>query len=126
MKEYITTQESVLELDPAFRRVLATGAHSQLVAMTLGAGEDIGAEVHDDGDQIFVIMAGWPVEVTLGEDTHQVPAGAVIMVPQGTWHNVRNAGEIPARLLTIYAPPQHADGFAAITKAEAEAEEHGH
>ena len=73
MKEYITTQESVLELDPAFRRVLATGAHSQLVAMTLGAGEDIGAEVHDDGDQIFVIMAGWPVEVTLGEDTIRSP-----------------------------------------------------
>lgn len=122
MKEYITTQETLLELDPVFRRVLTTGAHSQIVAMTLEAGEDIGYEVHDDGDQIFVIMAGWPVEVTLGDLTHTVPAGAVIMVPQGLWHNVKNAGAIPARLLTIYAPAQHPDGFVAATKADAEHE----
>lgn len=122
MQEYLTTQESILELEPAFRRVLTTGAHSQLVSMTLAAGEEIGAEVHDDGDQIFVILSGWPIEVTLGDLTHTVSAGAVAMVPQGVYHNVRNAGAVPARLLTIYAPPQHEDGFVAVTRAEAEAE----
>ncbi len=122
MKEYITTQESLLELDPEFRRVLCTGAHSQIVAMTLEGGEDIGAEVHEDGDQIFVIMAGWPVEVTIGEQTHTVPAGTVVLVPQGTWHNVTNAGSIPARLLTIYAPPQHKPGFVAVSKEDADEE----
>jgi len=124
MKEYITTLENLLELDEEFRRVLSTGAHSQIVAMTLGAGEDIGAEVHDDGDQIFIIMAGWPVEVMIGNYTRTVPAGTVVLVPQGVLHNITNAGAVPARLLTIYAPPQHADGFVAVTKAEAEAEEH--
>lgn len=126
MKEFITTQEAVLELDPDYRHVLATGAHSQIVAMTLAAGEDIGAEVHDDGDQIFIILAGWPVEVLIGEDTHEVPAGSVVLVPQGVWHNVTNAGSIPARLLTIYAPAQHEDGYVAATKSDAANEPHHH
>ncbi len=125
MKEYITTQETILEMEPAFRRVLSTGAHSQIVSMTLDPQEEIGAEVHDDGDQIFVIMAGWPVEVTLGNDTHTVPAGSVVFVPQGVRHNVTNAGAIPATLLTVYAPAQHEDGFVALTKADA-AHEHDH
>lgn len=125
MKEYITTQETILEMEPAFRRVLSTGAHSQIVAMTLDPQEEIGAEVHDDGDQIFVIMAGWPVEVTLGNDTHTVPAGSVVFVPQGVRHNVTNTGAIPATLLTVYAPAQHEDGFVALTKADA-AHEHDH
>jgi mannose-6-phosphate isomerase-like protein (cupin superfamily) len=124
MKEYITTQESVLEMEPAFRHVLTTGAHSQLVAMTLDAGEEIGSEVHDDGDQIFIILAGWPVEVTIGEDTHSAPAGSVIMVPQGVRHNVTNGGDIPARILTIYAPAQHPDGYTALTKADTANEPH--
>ena len=76
IRDSITTQETILEMEPAFRRVLSTGAHSQIVSMTLDPQEEIGAEVHDDGDQIFVIMAGWPVEVTLGNDTHTVPAGS--------------------------------------------------
>ena len=123
MKEYITTQESFLNPPPAeFRRVLCTGAHSQIVAMTLEGGEHNCAEVHEDGDQIFVIMAGWPVEVTIGEQTHTVPAGTVVLVPQGTRHNVTNAGSIPARLLTIYAPPQHKPGFVAVSKEDADEE----
>lgn len=125
MREYITTEETLLEMEPAFRRVLSTGVHSQIVAMTLQPGEDIGAEVHDDGDQIFVIMSGWPVEVTIGEHTQVVPTGTVVMVPQGVRHNVANTGSIPAGVLTIYAPAQHPDGFVAITKADA-ANEPGH
>ncbi len=125
MKEYITTQETILEMEPAFRRVLSTGAHSQIVAMTLAPQEEIGEEVHDDGDQIFVIMAGWPLEVTLGDDVHTVPAGSVVFVPQGVRHNVSNTGAIPATLLTVYAPGQHEDGFVALTKADAE-HEHDH
>jgi mannose-6-phosphate isomerase-like protein (cupin superfamily) len=116
---YITTQETVLEMDPAFRRVLATGGHSQLVAMTLESREEIGAEVHDDGDQIFIILAGWPIEVTIGDEVHSVSAGCVALVPAGVLHNVANVGATPAQLLTVYAPAQHEDGLVAATKADA-------
>ena len=36
----------------AFRRVLHTTEHVQLVVMTLQPGEDIGAEVHEDNDEV--------------------------------------------------------------------------
>lgn len=111
MKEYITTQESILDMDPAFRRVLTTGAHSQIIAVTLEGGQEIGTGVHEHGDQIFVIMAGWPIEVTLGDQTHTVPAGSVIMVPEGVSHNIANVGSIPARLLSIHAPAERAEDY---------------
>jgi mannose-6-phosphate isomerase-like protein (cupin superfamily) len=125
MSGYLTTQEAVLSMQPAFRRVLATGAFSQLVAMTLQPHEEIGAEVHDDADQLFVIVSGWPVEVTLDDEVHDANPGTVVLVPAGVRHNVVNRGDLPATLLTVYAPPEHEDGFVALTKAEAEHEHHG-
>lgn len=125
MPGYITTVEAVLAMEPAFRRVLATGAHSQLVAMTLQPHEEIGAEVHEHGDQMFLVASGWPVEITIGDDVHSVPTGTLAVVPAGVWHNVANRGDIPAMLLTVYAPPEHEDGLVAVTKEEA-AHEHGH
>jgi len=125
MNEFVSTQENVLETEPAFRRVLATGAHSQIVSMTLQPQEEIGSEVHDDGDQIFMILSGWPIEVTIDAAVHSVSAGAIILVPQGVRHNVANLGSTEARVLTVYAPAQHEDGFVALTKAEAD-HEHKH
>jgi mannose-6-phosphate isomerase-like protein (cupin superfamily) len=125
MSGYLTTQEAVLSMQPAFRRVLATGAFSQLVAMTLQPHEEIGAEVHDDADQLFVIVSGWPVEVMLDDEVHDANPGTVVLVPAGVRHNVVNRGDLPATLLTVYAPPEHEDGFVALTKAEAEHEHHG-
>jgi mannose-6-phosphate isomerase-like protein (cupin superfamily) len=125
MPGYITTVETVLAMEPAFRRVLATGSHSQLVAMTLQPHEEIGAEVHEHGDQMFLVAAGWPVEITIGDEVHSVPTGTVAVVPAGMLHNVVNRGDIPATVLTVYAPPEHEDGLVAITKEEAE-HEHDH
>jgi mannose-6-phosphate isomerase-like protein (cupin superfamily) len=124
MAGYHTTQESVLAMEPAFRRVLATGAHMQLVAMTLLPHEEIGAEVHDHGDQLFLVVSGWPVEIVLGEDAHEANPGTVVLVPAGVRHNVVNRGDLPATLLTLYAPPEHEDGFVGLTKEDAEHEHH--
>jgi mannose-6-phosphate isomerase-like protein (cupin superfamily) len=126
MTGYITTEEKVLAMEPAFRRVLATGAHSQLVSMTLLPHEEIGAEVHDDADQMFLLAAGWPVDILVGDELHEeVPTGTLVVIPAGVRHNVVNRGDLPATLLTVYSPPEHEDGFVAITKAEA-AHEHDH
>ena len=38
-----------------FRHVLYTGKHLQLVMMSIAPGEDIGEDVHEDGDQFFRI-----------------------------------------------------------------------
>lgn len=41
------------------------------------------------------------------------------MIPAGTWHNVINTGNIPLKLYSIYAPPNHSFGTVHVTKADA-------
>ena len=48
------------------------------------------------------------------------------MVPAGTWHNVTNTGNIPLKLYSIYAPPNHPFGTVHVTKADAMAAEEGY
>lgn len=106
----------------AFRRVLHTTGHAQLVVMTLRPGEEIGAEVHDHNDQILTFVEG-TVRAEVAGDTKEVAAGAIVVVPAGTEHNFTNVGEGPARLYTIYSPPDHAPDTVHQTKAEADAAE---
>ena len=106
-----------------FRQVLATGAHAQLVVMTIQPGEEIGEETHE-GDQILLFVEG-EGEAILGGESSPVGPGDYVFVPAGTLHNFVNTGPEPLRLLTAYAPPEHPDGTVHRTKAEADAaEEH--
>ena len=108
-----------------FRRVLETGSASQLVSMRLRAGEEIGEEVHEHGDQILPVVAGEADVVLDGERTRVGPT-AVAFIPAGTRHNVIQAGDADLRLLSIYAPPEHKPGTVHSTRSEAEAAEHDH
>jgi|SRR5919109_666737 mannose-6-phosphate isomerase-like protein (cupin superfamily) len=108
----------------AFRRELHTGAHSQVVAMTIPPGDDIGEEVHPDVDQILLFIDG-DAEAVLDGERSPVGVGDLVFVRAGTRHNFVNTGDGALRLLTFYAPPEHAPGTVHGTKEEAEAaEEH--
>jgi mannose-6-phosphate isomerase-like protein (cupin superfamily) len=105
----------------AFRRVMLTGEHAQVVVMTIPPGGEIGAEVHPDTDQVFLFVDGQGVADVDGQST-DVGANDLVLVPAGARHNMLNRGEVPLRLVTVYAPPTHAPGTVHRTKAEAEAE----
>jgi mannose-6-phosphate isomerase-like protein (cupin superfamily) len=108
----------------AFRREIATGEHSQIVAMTIPPGEEIGEEVHEENDQLLVFVDG-EGEAVLAGKTSPVTPNDLVLVPAGTVHNFINTGQGPLRLVTVYAPPEHAPGTVHQTKAEADAaEEH--
>jgi mannose-6-phosphate isomerase-like protein (cupin superfamily) len=108
----------------AFRRELLTGAHSQVVAMTIQPGDEIGEEVHPDVDQILLFIDG-DAEAVLDGERSPVGVGDLVFVTAGTRHNFVNTGDGALRLLTIYAPPEHPPGTLHGTKEEAEAaEEH--
>ncbi len=109
----------------AFRRVLHTTGHVQLVVMTLRPGEDIGAEVHEHNDQVLTFVDG-SVRAEVGDDTSQVGQGDVVVVPAGTRHNFTNVGDGPVRLYTLYSPPDHSPDTIHPTKADAEAAEREH
>jgi mannose-6-phosphate isomerase-like protein (cupin superfamily) len=104
----------------SFRRVLYTGKHLQLVLMSLAPGEDIGEEVHKDGDQFFRIEEGHGA-VTIDGRESEITDGDGIVIPAGARHNIKNLGTKPLKLYTLYGPPHHRDGYAASTKEEAEA-----
>jgi mannose-6-phosphate isomerase-like protein (cupin superfamily) len=106
----------------AFRREVATGEHSQIVAMTIPPGGEIGEEVHEENDQLLVFVEG-EGEAVLDGKTAEVTPNDLVMVPAGTVHNFINTGQAPLRLVTVYAPPEHAPGTVHLTKAEADAAE---
>lgn len=109
----------------AFRRVVVTGEHGQVVLMTIEPGGEIGAEVHDHVDQVLVFVDGRG-EAILDGQTVEVGPGRLVFVPAGTRHNFRNTGDGPLRLYTVYAPPEHPDGTVHRTKAEADSAEAAH
>ena len=109
----------------AFREVVATAPHSQLVVMSIPPGGEIGEETHETIDQVLVIVAGEADTVLEGVATAVGP-GDLIQVPAGTRHNILNRGIGDLRLYTVYAPPAHAPGTIHRTRAEAEADEADH
>ena len=67
MAGYSTNIEQRTLENEDFRQVLYTAPHSQLVLMTLQAGEDIGAETHPDRDQFIRVEAGEGEAILDGE-----------------------------------------------------------
>ena len=106
-----------------FRRVLYTGKTLQLVLMTLQPGEEIGTEVHDDRDQFFRFEEG-AGKVHIDDNIYDVVDGSGVIVPAGARHNVRNTGDAPLKMYTLYGPPEHLDGITQATKADADARHH--
>lgn len=113
---------TVAQQSPDFRRVLWTGEHTQLVIMTIPVGGEIGAEVHEDTDQVLTFVSGVGEAIVSGQK-RKVTQGDLVVVPAGKKHNFVNTGENPLILYTVYGPPEHADGAVHATKEEADAAE---
>lgn len=121
---FIENIEDLAASNSDFRRVIYTAQHMQLVLMSLGAGEEIGEEVHTESDQFFRIETG-AGEVWINGIATAIKQGSAIVIPSGVQHNIKNTGRIPLRMYTLYAPPHHADGTVHATRADADAaEEH--
>lgn len=100
-----------------FRKVLHTGTHCQIVAMSIPVNKDIGEEVHNSVDQILVFVDGEGEAIINGE-VRKVEEHDVVFVPAGTRHNFRNISDEDLKLFTIYAPPEHPDGTVHKTKED--------
>jgi mannose-6-phosphate isomerase-like protein (cupin superfamily) len=100
-----------------FRRVIFTGEQSQLVLMALPTREEIGEEVHAV-DQILSVVSGEGESILDGRGK-PFKTGDVVAVPAGMRHNIRNTGQDPLKLFTVYAPPQHAAGTVHQSKGDA-------
>lgn len=122
MKGFGQNIEELTLQNDNFRKVIYTAKHSQLVLMSLKAGEEIGEEIHKDGDQFFRIEKG-SGKCVIDDNEYMLKDGTAIVVPAGASHNVINtSGEEDLKLYTIYSPPHHRDGVVHKTKEEAESD----
>lgn len=117
MKGFVQNIEAIANGNKAFRRVLYTAQHCQLVIMSLKPNEEIGLEAHRL-DQFFRIEHGTG-EAVLDGVTTAISAGFAVLVPAGTLHNIINTGSTPMKLYTLYAPPNHRDAVVHYTKDDA-------
>ena len=120
MKGFVDNIEDLTKDNSDFRRVLYTAKKIQLVLMALRPGEEIGEEVHHDGDQFFRVEKG-KGEIWIDGVMTKVEDDMAMIVPAGARHNVRNTGNKPLKLYTLYAPPEHIDGTVHATKSDASA-----
>ena len=124
MKGFVADIEELTEENSDFRRVLYTGRKLQLVLMAIEPGGEIGEEVHEDRDQFFRVEKG-KGEVLIDGNRSKIKSDDAIIVPAGARHNIKNTGDKPLRLYTLYGPPEHRDGTVHVTMADADAwEEH--
>lgn len=119
MQGFVGDIEELSEKNSNFRRVLYTGKNLQLVMMALQPGEEIGEEIHDDGDQFFRVEEG-EGEVLIDGNLSRIKSGDAVLIPGGARHNIVNTGKRSLRVYTLYAPPEHRDGTVHATKADAE------
>lgn len=120
-KGYIDNIENITKENNNFRKVLYTGKFSQLVAMSLKPGEDIGKEVHENNDQFFRFEAGKARVFIDGNETDVEDDWAVI-IPAGSEHNVTNIGDTDLKFYTMYSPAEHKDGTVHATREIGEAQ----
>lgn len=111
-----------------YRTTVWTGKNLQLTLMSIDPGHDIGLEVHDTHDQFLRIEQGLAT-VSMGPSqdqlqTWQASASDAVFVPSGVWHNLACDGDVPLKLYSIYAPPEHPHGTVHVTQADGEAAEH--
>ncbi|MBB5171965.1 cupin domain-containing protein [Texcoconibacillus texcoconensis] len=129
---FVVDIEEVTKQNNTFRTALWTGQHLQLTLMSIGVGEDIGLEAHPNLDQFIRIEQGQGI-VQMGDSPSHLNfqqeafADYAIFIPAGKWHNLTNTGNVPIKLYSIYAPPEHPYGTVHETKDIAMAsEEHHH
>ena len=94
MKGYVEDIEGITSANKDFRRVLYTGKHVQLVAMSIRKNDEIGEEVHEDRDQFFRVEKG-KGEVVIDGETYYTADGAqykpVVQENGEIWYEVIKA-----------------------------------
>lgn len=120
MKEFIADVKQKALENTYFRQVLSTGEHTQIVAMAIPPGEEIGEEVHKDNDQVLYFVAGEGKAIIEGTET-PFDDDDIFLVHAGTRHNFINTGKEDLKIITAYSPPHHPDGTVHKTKADAAA-----
>ena len=125
---FVVNIDNATTQNTTFRTALWTGDNLQVTLMSIAIGDDIGLEVHTEGDQFIRIEEGEAL-VKMGDSKdnldfqRKASDDYAIMIPAGKWHNIINIGNKQLKLYAIYAPPEHPRDTVHQTKADAKSSE---
>jgi len=109
-ESYTLNIESETIKNTNYRKVLHTTKLTQLVLMSIKPGDEIGMEVHKQGDQFIRIEAGEGESVLDGKK-ETLKDGSALVIAAGVHHNIINTSETEdLKLYAVYSPPEHKDG----------------
>jgi mannose-6-phosphate isomerase-like protein (cupin superfamily) len=86
------------------------GVRMSMITEDLPPNSEIRVHLHQREDETISIRMGSGI-ATLGEREFPVSTGAVIYVPQGVWHGLRNNGTETLGMSAVYAPPGFEQSF---------------
>ena len=89
---------------------LTPGVRMSMITEDLPPNSAIRVHLHQHEDEIIVIRMGSGI-ATLGDRDVAVSAGAIVYVPQGVWHGLRNNGAETLGMSAIYSPPGFEQAF---------------
>ena len=108
--EWVGNIDDTTEDNEMYRKVLFTGSKLQLVLMSIPPGQEIGEEVHEDGDQFLRFEEG-KGQVLINDKTYEVEGDWAVTIPAGSRHNVINTGTTSLKMYSVYASPVHEPGL---------------
>ncbi len=118
---FVGNIEELVIKNENFRKVIFTGAKSQMVVMAIPVSGEVGEEIHEHVEQTLYIVSG-VCKVVLDDKEHILSGGDVVVVTPGTKHNFINVGEETVKIITTYSPPNHIEGRVHVTKEDADSD----
>lgn len=94
----------------------ATGGRFAVVEHRLGPRELMAPMHRHTREDEFTVVVEGTVGFVLGETVQTATAGEVVRKPREQWHTFFNAGDTPARVLEIIAPPGLERYFAELVR----------
>jgi quercetin dioxygenase-like cupin family protein len=116
--------DQLTEDNEDYRREIYTTPTSQLVVMSVPAGDTVPRETHPYTTQFTKVVSGWG-ELEMGGEVHFLQEGSVAIIPPNTEHfiyslpasllrakyNPQNQfRQKPLKLYIVYSPPEHPEG----------------
>jgi quercetin dioxygenase-like cupin family protein len=88
---------------PGSRLALVADPDAELavIAEQIGVGDTIPLHRHRIDEVVFYLSG--EVDVRLGDDTHAVRAGDIVVIPAGVAHSQRNTGDSAAEIRAVFA-----------------------
>lgn len=91
-----------------------------MVVFELGEGEHVG--LHTDSAEEVVLVLDGRAEATLGDETGQLRAREMVVIPAGVPHDVRNVGTGIMRAVGFFASCNVRSVFAEVLEPSGERE----